>query len=130
MDALEKVFKSFDENGEGVVTKEEFQKGCIDILNLHLSDEEITKIFNDVDINENGTLEYSEFITACKNEEDLLTENKMITAFQMFNLEEKGSITVANIKEVLESFDQHISEEEIEEIMKTVDSDGSGSIDY
>ena len=80
-EALEKVFKAFDVAGEGLVNKEEFRRGLKEILNLEISEEEMDKIFEEVDINDSGELEYSEFITACKTDKELLAENKLITAF-------------------------------------------------
>jgi len=74
---IDKVFRAMDENGDGVLTKDEIKKGYQDYFGRALSDQEIDEMFAKVDSDNNGSIDYSEFIVATMNEKNLLSNNKL-----------------------------------------------------
>jgi calcium-dependent protein kinase len=82
-----------------------------------------------VDADGSGEIEYSEFVVATLNEKNLLSNNKLQTAFKMFDKDGGGTISVDEIKEVL-SFGQNLDEHIIQQIIKQVDANGDGEISY
>ena len=62
---LTEIFKSFDKNHDGILSKEELIQGY---AQLHGSTDraqiEVELILQRVDINGNGTIDYSEFLAA------------------------------------------------------------------
>lgn len=52
-----------------------------------LFNEELDNIIKKVDFNGNGTIEFSEFITACSNVNKMLTEKNLFEAFNLFDLD-------------------------------------------
>ena len=86
-------------------------------------------MFNQVDADGNGEIEYSEFVVATLNEKNLLSNNKLQTAFKMFDKDGGGTISVDEIKQVL-SFGQNLDEEVVNQIIKQVDENGDGEISY
>lgn len=86
-------------------------------------------MFNKVDADGSGEIEYSEFVVATLNEKNLLSNNKLQTAFKMFDKDGGGTISIDEIKEVL-SFGQKLDEDVVQQIIKQVDENGDGEISY
>lgn len=105
----DKIFKKLDKNNDGVLTKEELVQGYASVYGQDLSEEEVLAIFKKMDMNNDGKIEYSEFIVAALDEKNLMSEKRLKTAFEMFDKDKSGSISVDEIKKVL-SFGKDIDE--------------------
>ena len=87
-----------DLNGDGKLDKNEIQLGYKEYYDKDLSDEEINEIFSKVDADGSGEIEYSEFVIATMNEKNLLSNNKLQTAFKMFDKDGGGTISTEEAK--------------------------------
>ena len=74
-------------------------------------------MFNSVDTDHSGYIDYSEFVIASMNEKNLLTNEKLQAAFKMFDKDGSGTISSSEIKEVL-GFGKTMSEEAVNEVIK------------
>jgi len=128
-ESIDKVFRAMDVNGDGKLSKEEIKNGYAEYFGKSLSDEEIDEMFDKVDADGSGAIDYSEFVVATMNEKNLLSNNKLQTAFKMFDKDGGGSISVDEIKQVL-SFGQNLDEEVVNQIIKQVDANGDGEISF
>ena len=90
-----------DINGDGKLSKDEIKQGYKDYYDKELGDEEIDDMFNKVDADGSGEIEYSEFVIATMNEKNLLSNNKLQSAFKMFDKDGGGTISTDEIKQVL-----------------------------
>lgn len=86
---------------------------------------EIEKMFDAVDIDKSGFIDYSEFVVASMNEKHLLTNEKLQSAFRMFDKDNSGFISSDEIKEIL-GFGKTLSEEAVNDIINQVDANGDG----
>ena len=86
-------------------------------------------MFAKVDADGSGEIDYSEFVVATMNEKNLLSNNKLQTAFKMFDKDGGGSISTDEIKQVL-SFGQNLDEKVVNDIIKQVDANGDGEISF
>jgi len=82
-----------------------------------MSDDEVDEMFSKVDVDESGAIDYSEFVVASMNEKNLLSNNKLQSAFKMFDKDGGGSISTEEIKQVL-SFGQNLEEGVVNQIIK------------
>ena len=98
-----------DVNGDGKLSKEEIQNGYLQFFGRSLNDQEVDEMFAKVDADNSGEIDYSEFVVATMNEKNLLSNNKLQTAFKMFDKDGGGSISTDEIKQVL-SFGQNLDE--------------------
>jgi len=98
---IDKVFRAMDANGDGKLSKEEIKNGYAEYFGRTLNDEEIDEMFDKVDSDKSGAIDYSEFVVATMNEKNLLSNNKLQTAFKMFDKDGGGSISIEEIKQVL-----------------------------
>ena len=130
-DGLAKVFKAFDKNGDGKLSMQEVKEGYLEHYGKVMSDEEVEEMFNKVDTDKSGFIDYSEFVVAAMNENQLTSNEKLQAAFKMFDKDGSGSISADEIREVL-SFGgtNPLSKEAIDAIIKQVDENGDGDISY
>ena len=118
-----------DVNGDGKLSKEEIQNGYLTFFGRSLNDTEVDEMFAKVDADNSGEIDYSEFVVATMNEKNLLSNNKLQTAFKMFGKDGGGSISTDEIKQVL-SFGQSLDEKVVNDIIKQVDANGDGEISF
>ena len=126
---IDKVFRAMDTNGDGKLDKKEIQNGYQEFFGKTMSDDEVDEMFKKVDVDDSGAIDYSEFVVASMNEKNLLSNNKLQTAFKMFDKDGGGSISTDEIKQVL-SFGQNLEESVVNEIIKQVDANGDGEISF
>ena len=82
-----------------------------------------------VDIDNNGTIDYSEFIAATVDKRKLLSKERLKAAFSIFDKDDSGYISAAEVRAVLDHGKQ-INEKVWNEIIKEVDINGDGEISY
>ena len=126
---IDKVFRAMDLNGDGKLSKDEIQGGFAQYFGKSLNDKEVDEMFDKVDADGSGAIDYSEFVVATMNEKNLLSNNKLQTAFKMFDKDGGGSISTDEIKQVL-AFGQNLDEKVIAEVIKQVDANGDGEISF
>lgn len=66
-------------------------------------------MFEKIDLDGNGTIDYTEFVMATINEKNLVTNERLLQAFKMFDKDNSGALSYDEIKEVL-CFDSAVDE--------------------
>ena len=61
-------------------------------VNKQIAIEEVNKIFDQIDINQSGRVDFSEFIVAAMNIEKLISIKKIEQAFKIFDQDNNGFI--------------------------------------
>jgi len=82
-----------------------------------MSAKEIDEIIDELDYAKNHKINYTEFIAASINVSSFLTEEKLDSLFNTFDVDGSGKITEQNIKDAFSKFGRVVSEEEVKEIL-------------
>jgi calcium-dependent protein kinase len=98
---MAKVFKAFDKNGDGRLSMDEVKQGYVDHYGKIISDDEVEKMFKAVDADNSGFIDYTEFVVAAMNEEELNSTDFLKAAFKMFDKDGSGIISSDEIRSVL-----------------------------
>ena len=125
LDRLKKIFLLIDLNFDGKISREELRL-AYKAAGLPLEKEQIEKIIQSVDFDNNGFIEYEEFIRVTIPKEHLFTEANLKIAFDLFDLDGNGQISPFEVKEVLangKSVDEGVIKELLNEIQKTGDDE-------
>ena len=86
-------------NKDGYITANELKKG-IQSLNSR-SDSEIEEIMNSIDTDKNGAINYNEFIAATLNDRVASDYQRIIKAFEFFDINKDGMIDENELKNSL-----------------------------
>lgn len=129
---MQRAFNTLDISKTGKITKDELFQG----FQAYTAEarEEVDAIFNEVDLDGNGEIEFSEWIVASIDKNSLITDEKLKMAFKLFDKDDGGTIDSHEVKATLIGFNQEqMSEEEDKiwnELINEVDLDGNGEIDF
>lgn len=118
---LATVFRKLDKNSDGKLSKEEIKEGYHVHYGKLISDAEIDAMFKAVDTDNNGYIEYTEFVVAAMNEKALMTQERIKGAFNMFDKDRSGMISNAEIREVLGAQQNKLPQSVIDTIIKQID---------
>jgi len=99
---LYKLFNWIDYNGDGKITREELLKGFREYWSIESDnlEEEVNKIFLNIDDDLNGHIECEEFVRAGIDKNIFLTDDILRFAFRYFDRDGSGEITPDEIKTV------------------------------
>ncbi|XP_036199308.1 calcium-binding mitochondrial carrier protein SCaMC-1 [Myotis myotis] len=120
----ETLFRQLDRNGDGVVDIGELQEGLRN-LGIPLGQDAEEKIFSTGDIDKDGKLDFEEFMKYLKDH-----EKKMKLAFKSLDRNNDGKIEASEIVHSLQILGLTISEKQAELILKSIDSDGTMTVDW
>jgi len=98
---IDELFRALDLDCDGKLTKEEVQLGYLLLFEKNLSDFTVNDMFSRVDVDRNGYIEYSEFVMAAMNEKSLLCIERVLWAFDKFDRDGDGMISVEDMNTVL-----------------------------
>lgn len=87
---LTKVFRSLDKNQNGMLNKSEVRQGY-EMFGMVIDDDQLEKLFLAVDTAKNGHINYTEFLIAASEQDNLMCTNNLEAAFAKFS-DENGFI--------------------------------------
>lgn len=86
---------------------------------------------NEVDQDGNGTIEFNEFLQMMsKKMKDGDSEDELREAFRVFDKNNDGLISSNELRHVMTSLGERLSEEEVDDMIKEADLDGDGQVNY
>nr|VDC85094.1 unnamed protein product [Brassica rapa] len=125
---LKEMFKGMDTDSSGTITLEELRQGLAK-QGTRLSEYEVQQLMEAADADGNGTIDYGEFIAATMHINRLDREEHLYSAFQHFDKDNSGYITMEELEQALREFGMNDGRD-IKEIISEVDGDNDGRINY
>ena len=121
-------FDIFDTDHDGSISVSELKSVMVS-LGLTPTDEEVMDLMREVDLDGNNKIEFNEFVALMSKQQDDShnSEQELIDAFRVFDKNGDGLISKSELKGVLASLGEDISEEELDAMIDEV-SDGTGQI--
>lgn len=123
------MFETLDTSKDGRLSKDELFAGYSQLMGAVQAELEVERIMTTVDVDRNGTIDYSEFISATINKTKLLTKERMKIAFDHFDKNKSGSINIQELKQLLDQ-GRHIDDSVWKAMIAEADINGDGEVSY
>lgn len=131
-----KLFNQIDKNGDGKISREELVDGLQLFLKLSGKKlkEEVETIFSNIDTDHNDYIEYEEFVRAAIDKEYFLNENFLRFAFNYFDSDQSGAITLEEITNLFYQNDKNKkdskAQEQLRKCFEEIDINGDGELSF
>ncbi len=126
------LYIKIDKDNNGIIDLNEFVHG-LKILyeekGENIEEDFLINCFNRIDSNNNGKIEYDEFIRAAINKKEFLSEKMMKDAFEHFDIDKSGSISLQDICKVFGFNGNQNNLKEFEKIIEKCDIDKNGTVE-
>ncbi|GFP82121.1 calmodulin [Phtheirospermum japonicum] len=117
-------------------------------LGQNPTEAELQDMINEVDADGNGTIDFPEFLNLMArkmkdtdSEEEFLnlmarkmkdtdSEEELKEAFRVFDKDQNGFISAAELRHVMTNLGEKLTDEEVDEMIREADVDGDGQINY
>ena len=120
---LKTAFKSLDADGDGSIAVDELENALSRVGNAGL-DQDMRRLLESVDVDGSNTLDIREFLAATMDRSHYLKEEYMRRAFDFFDTQRRGRITLHDLLDTFGSMDN------AREILGDVDVDNDGEISF
>jgi len=132
IDKSQEAFKAFDKDGSGTIDKDELKK-VLEEMGQKPQDEEIIKMISEVDTQNKGVIDFNDFLKViayhkqCQQNND---ESDTLDAFIAMggNPDKSGKVDAKELIRIIR--DEFKMTIDIERLIKEIDTDGSGEIEY
>lgn len=132
IEKLRTIFKEFDENGDGHLSREELTKGLMRVMDKEDAEKETQRIMNLVDTDGNGTIEFSEFFNATADKRKLIQKDKLKVVFKLLDDNGDGQLSCQELQALFkdEKSEIAIQEDLWQQLMAEADTDGDNLLSF
>jgi len=126
-----KLFRHFNTSGNCKLTKDELRLGLYEYREPDFVDNYVENLFLLLDGDNNGYIEYEEFLRACIDKKLILKKNYLKYAFKF--LKQDDETETLNTQKIIKAFvvkPNIILEAVFNKTLNNVDKDGDGTINY
>ena len=130
MQVYKEAFDLIDKNKDGEITLDEL-KNFFKGLKEDIIDADLQDMINEADIEGNGSITFDGFVALLNGKlrnDDV--QEEIVETFKKFDQDNNGLIGPEDIYNLLHSFNQDITISEAEEMIKNVDIDDDGLVNY
>ena len=125
------IFDMFDKNENGTIQASELHS-VLESLGRSSTDDDVNQFLMKLDVNANGVISKEEFISAVDEIYSFpqSTVDEVVQAFQIFDINGSGKITVDEMKTILLKFTNEFNEDDVNAIFELIDVDQDGKVSY
>ncbi|XP_076365225.1 troponin C-like isoform X1 [Tachypleus tridentatus] len=130
---LRKAFDMFDREKKGVIHTN-MVSTILRTLGQTFEEKDLKDLISEIDQDGSGELEFEEFMALAARflvEEDAeAMQEELREAFRLYDKQGQGYINVSDLRDILRALDDKLTEDELDEMIAEIDTDGSGTVDF
>lgn len=127
---LSQVFSAIDTSCDGILSQDELVLAFRASISPEQAEREVDKLLKRLDKNQNGEVDYSEFLLSALPCERLLTRANLRLAFRALDKDGSGQLSLAELKAFFRINSKPGSMEQWKRLVAGVDSSGDGEISF
>ena len=125
-----KLFRYFNKSGSCKLSKEELINGLYDYRDKNEVNKVVDHLFTLLDGDNNGFIEYEEFLRACIDKKIILTNTYLKYAFKFLDKEKTGTLNTQKIIKAFVLTPNKLLEAVFNNTLNSVDHDSDGIINF
>ncbi|CAJ1349390.1 unnamed protein product [Effrenium voratum] len=130
VEEFQEAFGLFDKDGDGRISVDELGV-VLKALGRKPTQEELKAMVGEADEDGSGEIEFPEFLKLMAAKlHDMDSVEEMQEAFSVFDRDKSGRVTPSELKHVMNSLGEKVTNEEVEEMIKEADIDGDGELSF
>lgn len=125
-----KAFILHDVNGDGTINTKELA-AVIHTLGRYTNDADLQLMIKDADPEDNGTIDLKSFLKMMKSQfRAFESDDELRALFRVFDKDGNGFISAAELRHVMASLGEKLTDLEIDEMIVEGDVDGDGQVNF
>lgn len=132
VNAASALFSKIDYNNDGSLGKNEFVKNLTELFKKYdqeIDENYLGKLFDIIDSDDSHKIGYTEFTCAAVDKKEFLSELMIQDAFDFFDKDKNGSITLEEVKKAFRK-EKNYKENDFKDILNQIDLNKDAKIDY
>ena len=127
-----KFFNQLDTDGDGKINKNDLLKGLKPKTESKTFEMDVDRIYRNIDMDNNGFIQYEEFVRAAVSKEKFVDDQILKFAFRYFDKDNSGEISRNELEAIFKQgvTDQTKIQEALDQIINEVDENRDGIIQY
>lgn len=128
IEAARNAFVSMDENGDGLISLDEFKHAMISSTSMDVH--KVEEMFASCDINGDHVIKYKELVTALTHEHIRANDERLHQAFSELDVDDDGTISPDDLHKIMENHKLTTKIETIKHFLSTADINHDGKVDF
>lgn len=121
------LFRKLDKNSDGYITLRELKSA----MKNDIDSEEIESIVKGIDTDQNGAINYTEFIAATMGNQALTDKQRLMKAFKLLDVNGDGELNISDIQKGLHNDEYSLFRSgTIKDILKECDFNENGTVTF
>ena len=125
-----KLFRYFNKSGDCKLTKEELINGLYKYRDKEEVDEKVDNLIFMLDGDNNGYIEYEEFLRACIDKKEILTDEYLKYAFKFLDKDNQNLLSAEQINSAFLVGNNKLFEAAITKVINELDGNEDGKINF
>jgi len=134
LEQFKKYFTMFDKEKKGFIHTSQVGQ-ILRTMGQAFEERDLKQLIKEFDSDGSNQIEFEEFAALVArfimdDEDSGALEEELREAFRLYDKQGNGYINVSDLRDILRALDDNITEDELDEMIAEIDTDGSGTVDF